>query len=344
MYQKDLDRVTLGHHLASNVGVVSSPYTVTGPDFRGPSTAAPSPSIRILSHTKAGDQIGAEDSGAFEDTVEFVMTGSTLPYANLLRRLMISEVPTMAIDHVIIEENDGVVFDEALSHRIGLVPLQCPSNKFDYVTSMEQYNAESPSPNHFICFTMDVTGTSESPMGVYSRDLKWVPLPGQESLASYDIGVVNRNILLAKLGKGQRIKLRALAMKGIGLVHAKWSPVSCATYKMASVVLVNPKVKRQTEDQLAQFVSRCPVGVFDIEDGALIVKDEAACTGCRECLRGYEDTEPLVILQRRKDEIVFTVESVGQISAVTVVTTALSLFAMHCRSLKDDVLNAEIKK
>jgi DNA-directed RNA polymerase II subunit RPB3 len=58
-----------------------------------------------------------------DDYCEFVLKNTDVSTANALRRVMIAEVPTIAIDLVEFENNTTVLNDEFLAHRLGLVPL-----------------------------------------------------------------------------------------------------------------------------------------------------------------------------------------------------------------------------
>ena len=59
------------------------------------------------------------------------MSGVDVSFANALRRIMIAEVPTVAIEHVYMWNNSSIVHDEVLSHRLGLVPIDVDPRLFD---------------------------------------------------------------------------------------------------------------------------------------------------------------------------------------------------------------------
>lgn len=63
------------------------------------------------------------------DRIEFDLVGLDASIANALRRTLMAEVPTVAIESVYVWNNTSIVVDEVLSHRLGLVPLKVDPEK-----------------------------------------------------------------------------------------------------------------------------------------------------------------------------------------------------------------------
>ncbi|XWS27703.1 hypothetical protein CRYUN_Cryun25bG0004000 [Craigia yunnanensis] len=291
-----------------------------------------------------------------EEDTEFDMIGIDAAIANAFRRILIAELPTMAIEKVLIANNTSVVQDEVLAHRLGLIPISVDPRLFEYISENDQ-----PNEKNTIVFKLHVHCKRGSPrFTVKSDELKWLPNGSElvkesrnatsdssskpETYTSFTcsqdtfpefaknpIAPKHPDIIIAKLGPGQEIELEAHAVKGMGKTHAKWSPVATAWYRMLPEVVLLEEV----EDGLAEELkSNCPVNVFDIEDlgkgkKRATVARPRACTLCRECIRG-EEWEKRVALHRVKDHFIFTIESTGALPPEVLFTEAVKILEDKC--------------
>ena len=94
---------------------------------------------RIYTHTHTHTHIYVHRNGfklnilekPSENDLVFEMIGVDVSFANALRRIMIAEVPTVAIEHVYMWNNTCIVHDEVLAHRLGLVPIDVDPRLFE---------------------------------------------------------------------------------------------------------------------------------------------------------------------------------------------------------------------
>ena len=68
--------------------------------------------------------------------MEFDLVGVDASTANAFRRILIAEVPTMAIETVFVFNNTSVIQDEVLAHRLGLIPIKADPERFGWQNSM----------------------------------------------------------------------------------------------------------------------------------------------------------------------------------------------------------------
>ena len=201
-----------------------------------------------------------------KEEIVFDLVGVEPPLANALRRIMISEIPTMAIEKAHIWQNKSVIPDEVLAHRLGLIPIKADARLFEEKDADYEFNEKNS-----IKFVLGLKYKKTDPekageaktADVFSRHLKWVPLGDQEKTFGESIRPIHEDILLNKLRPNQELLMELYCEKGIGKTHAKWSPVSTAYYRLVPDITIKEEI---TGEDALELKKLCPVGVFDIED------------------------------------------------------------------------------
>lgn len=171
--------------------------------------------------------------------------------------------------------------DENLAHRVGLIPILADARLFEYHTAGTEYTEKD-----CIKFRLHKKCTKKHPnvpmilndshndeelyhnANIYSGDLEWVPIGDQKERIG-TLKPLYPDILIAKLRPGQEIEMDLVCEKGIGKMHAKWSPVCTAFYRLL------PDIRFEDDEEglgpikgkdAVELKKMCPAKVFDIED------------------------------------------------------------------------------
>jgi len=257
-----------------------------------------------------------------EDTIRFLVEGVNTAFVNSLRRTMISEVPTMAIEDIFYFDNSSLIPDEVLANRLGFIPLKTNLDKYVLPENCD-CGADLGCPKCRAVLTMDIESHGDT-ITVYSGDL----VPDDP-----DTAPVSDRIVLAKLSNGQAIKFEAYAQLGQGKVHSKWAPTSMCVYQNISMVPITDKEKAEA----------C---LEDCGDAAVIEGDFLkiidihkfeACKRCRELVPREQILENL-----KEDEFLFTVESTGALPPKRIVTEAVKILKQKLSTLREKVDKDEL--
>ncbi len=243
-----------------------------------------------------------------DTTMRFVVRGVDIPFANALRRIMLAEVPSMAIDDVVIIQNSSVINDEILAHRLGLIPLK---------TDLDSYNLpeDCTCKSEFGCNLCRVAlaleaEATENTITVYSRNL---------ISENPDIIPVSDRIPIVKLAANQRIRLEAYARLGKGKKHAKWQPVSVSAYKYLPQIKIDASC-----DACGECVKICPKNILVRVGKTIEPRDIIECTLCEDCVNACPKNPPAIEISWEKDACVFNVESTGALPVEQIVHEALN--------------------
>lgn len=140
-------------------------------------------------------------------------------------------MPTVSIDEVRILANTSVLPDEFIVHRLGLIPLDSRNCDTDMLASRE-CDCGGECERCTIVLELACKCEREGTMMVFARDLVVWGARANEYVGTPVIRDPNGNgPLIAKLRKGQELRVRCVAVKGIAKEHAKWAPTAAVGFE-----------------------------------------------------------------------------------------------------------------
>jgi len=244
----------------------------------------------------------------------FVIEGISIEMVNALRRIILTEIPVMAVDEVIVLKNDSPLYDEILAHRIGLIPLQTDLDAYKLPRECDCGGFGCPLCQ--VSLTLEMTNTTNAPIEIYSGNLnsndpKIIP--------------VDPNIPIVKIDKNDQVILEAYAILGIARDHAKWQAASNVAYRYYPIIEFNEDDLNNLEENNL-IVEMCPVNLFELTSkNSLRLKEDywKTCTLCQSCEKNSENK---IRLSAKENSYIFSIESDGVLNFNIIIKKTFEIF------------------
>jgi len=236
-----------------------------------------------------------------EDKIRFLLSGVSAAFANGIRRACMSEVPTLAIDDISLYDNTSVLFDEQISLRLGLIPLQ--AEDLDIFSRPEECQCGGEGcPGCRVDFML----SAEGPGMVYSKDIQFTD-PGVKP--AFD------KIPIVILGEGEKLVIEGFATKRVGKDHSKWQAGTLCGYKNLPSIEIDAAC-----NGCGKCIEVCPRDVVVLEEGRAKATNILECSLCKLCTDACE--AGAIKVSPVLDSFVVSIESGGSMAAKELVAKA----------------------
>jgi DNA-directed RNA polymerase subunit D len=236
-----------------------------------------------------------------DNIMAFHVDGVNPAYLNTLRRLMMTEVPVMAIETVQFGKNNSILYDEVVSHRLGLIPLTTDLKGYN----MKEERGSEGNPSNEVTLTLKVGKVKG----------EHIVTAGEMQSSDPKIKAVHADMPIVKLIDGQDMEFIAKAELGTGKEHMKWSP--CLAYYRQYPHITITKQPKNVKNVMEQYP-----GVFELKGDKLQVAPNGGYH-LPDAELDMEDGEAHV---EHKGDFIFVVESWGQLPPTAIVEEAIRLY------------------
>uniref|UniRef100_A0A6C0D7Q0 DNA-directed RNA polymerase RpoA/D/Rpb3-type domain-containing protein n=1 Tax=viral metagenome TaxID=1070528 RepID=A0A6C0D7Q0_9ZZZZ len=263
-----------------------------------------------------------------KDTLKFQLVNTNVSYANTLRRVILTEIPTVAFraeiqkngstSDITIEKNTTAMSNEMLAHRIGLVLVHANPKEWD----PEKYSFELNVENS----TNDLMDVKVSDMNVYENtEAGRILVPNTKFF--HPDPITRDTCLLAvlkpKIGNAspEAVSFKAKASVGIGRENMRFSPVSQCSYSYT-----RDESPEKIKEVFVRWLDRHKkINYMELEEDSerkKLLEREFNTMEVGRCFVIDEKGEP--------NSFDFTVETVGAFNPLDIVIEALKVIEQKC--------------
>lgn len=234
------------------------------------------------------------------EKLSFLLEDSTPAFANALRRVIMTEVPVLAVEWVDIHDNNSILFDEMIASRLGLIPLKFDPSKFSKPDECKCGGKGCPLCQ--VVLALEKTG----PGTAYSGDLK---------SSNKDVKPTSPAFPIVDLLKNQGVRLEAIARLGTGKQHAKFQAANAA-YQYY------PEAITHDIEKAKKALKPCPADVMEAKGTKVTINDPARY---ETCMRYADLSEGGFEIKCDPTRFIFNVESISGLDPGYIVTKAAEI-------------------
>jgi DNA-directed RNA polymerase subunit D len=241
--------------------------------------------------------------------LSFMFKGSDEIFVNTIRRMIIEEVPTLAVEDLEIKDNSSALYDEMLGLRLGLTPV-----KTDLKSYVLKENCKCEGAGCAQC-ELKITLKVSKKGYVYAEEAK-----STDPKCTF----THPKMPLVKLLAKQKVDVTMTAILGKGKDHAKWIP-GLVFYKKEPVL----KIGKVTDPE--KVAKMCPHKVFNVKGNKLEVNKDHLynCNLCQQCV----DLDDNITLEDSGNYL-FNMESWGQLSCKEMLNQSADLLIAKAEEME----------
>ncbi len=259
--------------------------------------------------------------------IKMVVDGFPVAFVNSVRRAVLSDVPTLAIDFAFFYDNTSSVYDEIIAHRLGLTVLKSDDAIKKYKSPEECSDADETDTSCYveIIIRKEISEDSEKGEYVKASDME-IPDP--------NVSPAYPETPIVYLAPGQRVHIVAYARLGRGREHGKWSPASVSVLRNVPVLSIVNKGK--IDENCVKCLEAYPEVLKSVRRSrskSIELSNLEKTGGLRYCIENV--CKDALRLEYSENKFILEVEGTGALRPESIVYEALKALELRAKVLKE---------